>query len=178
MRPEVLVIAAGATSVLPEIPGIKKGLVVTAVDLLLGKKEVGERVVIAGGSSMGCEVGLYLAQRGKKVTIVEMMGDLASDLFADNRANLLQLLTEYKVSLLTETRVIEVLDTGVVVEEGLAKRELGADTVVLALRLKSEVGLLRALGGKGPEPYVIGDCVQPGKIIDAIWGGFRTARLI
>jgi hypothetical protein len=44
--------------------------------------------------------------------------------------------------------------------------------------LRSEVGLLRALGGKGPEPIVIGDCVQPGKIIDAIWGGFRTAHLI
>jgi 2-enoate reductase len=178
MKPEVLVIATGATSVLPEIPGIKKGLVVTAVDLLLGKKEVGERVVVAGGSSMGCEVGLYLAQKGKKVTIVEMMGDLASDLFADNRTNLLQLLVEHQVSLLTETRLIEVLDTGVVVDGGMSKRELKADTVVLALGLKSEVGLLRALGGKGPEPIVIGDCVQPGKIIDAIWGGFRTARLI
>jgi NAD(P)H-nitrite reductase large subunit len=125
---------------------------------------------------MGCEVGLYLAQKGKKVTIVEMTGDLASDLFADNRANLLQLLTEHKVSLLTETRLIEILDTGVVVNSGLAKRELKADTVVLALGLKPEVGLLRALGEKGQRLLLLGIVRSPGR--SSMQSGGGSARLV
>jgi len=178
-KPEVLIIATGATPVVPEISGIEKASVVTAVDLLLGKKEAGETVVIAGGGLIGCEVGLYLAQKAKKVTIVEMTKNIASNItFVDNRTDLLQRLAETGVELLTETKLMEIIDDGAVVNGKLGRRTIRADTVVLAVGLRSEEGLLKVLGGNEPTPIAIGDCVEPRKIINAIWEGFRIGRLI
>ena len=50
--------------------------------------------------------------------------------------------------------------------------------MVLAAGLKPKEELLAALEGKVPEVYTIGDCVEARKLINAIWEGFRTARLI
>jgi hypothetical protein len=53
-----------------------------------------------------------------------------------------------------------------------------ADTIVLALGLKPNNGLVEGLAGKTSEVYPIGDCTEPRKVINAIWEGFRIARLI
>lgn len=177
-NPEALIIATGATPIVPKIPGIGKPSVMTAIDLFLGNKEAGETIVIAGGGVIGCEIGFYLAQKAKKVTIVEMLEALASDMFEDNRKNLLQILTECGVTLLVETSLEEIIDGGAIVKNKMGRTKLKADSVVLALGLKSEGDLLNAPELKGLSPISIGDCVKPGKIIDAVWQGFRVGRLI
>ena len=59
------------------------------------------------------------------------------------------------------------------------KKSLKADTIVLAVGMTPiEDGLTAALEGKVPELYRIGDCVKTGRVIDAIWTGFRLARFI
>jgi hypothetical protein len=49
---------------------------------------------------------------------------------------------------------------------------------VLAVRLESNDALFEAVQGKVPEVYAIGDCVESRMVMQAIWEGFRTARLI
>ena len=179
MKPEVVFIATGSTPIIPEIPGVDKGKVVTCVDLLLGKREAGESVVVVGGGLVGAETALYLAQKGKKVTIVEILDSIARDAFSGNRMYLLKLLTEANVEMLTETNVLEITDEGIIIADKYGKRSIReADTVVLAVGLKPDRRLLETLEDKLPEIYAIGDCVEPRKVIDAIWEGFRTARLI
>jgi thioredoxin reductase len=58
------------------------------------------------------------------------------------------------------------------------KSLLETDTVVLATGMKPTTGFWEILRGKIPEIYFIGDCVEPRKVMMAIWEGFRTARLI
>jgi len=84
------------------------------------------------------------------------------------------------VKVLTNTEVVEITDDGPVVIDKMGERStLKADTIVLAVGMKpNDNGLAEALQGKVPEVYPIGDCVKTGKVIDAIWAGFRTARLI
>ena len=53
-----------------------------------------------------------------------------------------------------------------------------ADTIVLAVGLMPQRELVEAVQNKVPEVYAIGDCVEPRKVINAIWEGFRTSRLI
>ena len=179
MNPEVVFIATGGTPLIPDIPGIEKSKVVTAVDLLLGRKEAGETVVMVGGGLVGCETALHLAQKGRKLTIVETLDDIARDMCAPNRMHLLQLLKDEKVDILTESNVLEIKDEGVVIADKSGKRSiLSADTVVLALGLKSSDQLSETIRDKVPEVYAIGDCVEPRKVTNAIWEGFRTARLI
>ena len=179
MKPDVVFIATGSTSIVPEIPGVGKKMVVTAVDLLLGKREAGKSVVVVGGGLIGCETALYLAQKGKKLTIVEMLDGVMLDMYSANRMHLLKLLADANVSILTETKCLEIRDNGITIADKYGKRStLEADTAVLAVGLKSTEGLLEALKDKIPEVYAIGDCVEPRKVINAIWEGFRTARLV
>ena len=179
MKPDVVFIATGSTSIVPEIPGVGKKMVVTAVDLLLGKQEAGKSVVVVGGGLIGCETALYLAQKGKKLTIIEMLDGVMLDMYSANRMHLLKLLADADVNILTETKCLEITDNGITIADKYGKRStLEADTVVLAVGLKSTEGLLEALKDKIPEVYAIGDCVEPRKVINAIWEGFRTARLV
>jgi len=180
MKPEVLIVATGSTPIVPEIPGIEKEIVVTAIDLLLGKKKVGERVIVAGGGLVGCETAVYLAQQGKRVTVVEMLEEIIPDVFEANKQHLLKLLAENGVVVLINTRLGRVTDEGAIVVNKRRRYEadLKADTVVLALGLKPERGLAQALEGKVPQLHVIGDCEEPRKIMDAVWSAFHTTRLL
>ena len=179
MNPEVVFIAMGAKPIIPQIPGVEKGNVVTAIDLLLGKKQAGESVLIIGGGLIGCETALYLAQKGKKLAVVETLDSIARDMYKANREHLLKLLDDKEVDILTNAKVLEITDDGIIIADKYGKRStLAADTVVLALGFKSDEILVEALRDKVPELYVIGDCVEPRKVINAIWEGFRTARLI
>jgi len=179
MEPEVIFIATGSTPIIPEIPGVEKGKVGTATDVLLGRKEAGESVVVIGGGLVGCETALYLAQQGKRLTIVEILDSVARDMFAVNRMHLLKLLADTDVRILTGANPLEITDEGVTIADKDGKRNtLKADTVVLALGLKPNRRLEETLRDKVPEIYAIGDCVEPRKVINAIWEGFRFARLI
>ncbi len=97
----------------------------------------------------------------------------------DNRLHLSELLDEADVEILTETSALEVTDEGVTIADKHGKRStLEADTVALAVGFKPDGKLSEALADKVPEIYTIGDCVEPRKVINAIWEGFHTARLI
>jgi len=179
IKPEVVFVATGATPIIPEIPGVEKGNVVTATDLLLGRNEAGESVVVVGGGVVGCETALYLAQKGKKLTIVEVLDNVMRDIFVASRMYLLKLLGDANVEILTDTKVLEITDKGIAIADKDGKRStLEADTVVLAVGFKPNGGLSRILKGRVPELYAIGDCIEPRKVINAIWEGFRAARLI
>lgn len=179
-KPEVVIIATGSTPIIPEVPGIEREIVVTAIDLLLSRKQAGDRVVVAGGGLVGCETAVYLAQQGKRVTVVEVLDRILTGVFEANRQHLLKLLAENYVSVLTNARLGRVTDEGAIVvnKRRRYEAELKADTVVLALGLKPERELAQALEGKVPELHVIGDSEEPRKIMDAVWSAFYKTRLI
>jgi len=176
--PDVAIVAGGATEMTPEIPGVNESIAVNAIDVLHDKAEVGNEVVVAGGGLVGCDVAVFLAEKGKKVTIVEMLPEIAQnvELFAGSRSTLLLLLAQKGVNSVTDTNIEEITNEGVTVsdQEG-AKSTIKADSVVLALGFKPETGLFEALKGKVPELYTIGDSLAPRKIGDAINEGFYRA---
>jgi len=179
MKPDVVFIATGSTSMIPKISGVEKEKAVTAIDLLLGKKKAGKKVVVIGGGLVGCETALYLTQQGKKVTIVEILDNVVTDIFVAARMHLLKLLAEADAKVLTSTNVLKIADEGVTVADKDGKQSiLEADTVVLACGMTSKEELSAALKDKVPEVYTIGDCAEPRKVINAMWEGFRLARLI
>ena len=69
-----VVIATGSKARKLPIAGIEKSI--EACDYLLGKKAVGDKVIIIGGGLTGCEIALDLYQKGKTPVIVEMKNDL------------------------------------------------------------------------------------------------------
>lgn len=178
-NPEVVIVATGAVPLIPRITGIGRDNVFTALDILLGKNGLGSSVVVVGGGLVGCEVAVYLQKKGKSVTIVEMMKRLVpEEINLNSRMGLINMVTESKVKVLTGTELLEVVGQGVLVNAEGARKELKADSVVLAVGFKPESTLRDELEGKVPELFAVGDCVEPRKIINAIWEGFHTSRLI
>jgi len=178
LRPDVVIIATGAKPLIPNIPGVKGGNVVTADDVLREKVAVGEKVVIVGGGVVGVETADYLLEKGKRVVVVEKLKTVASDMVEPNRTYILMKLRENGVEILTETRVEEITERGVVVYGKGGRRTFEADTVVLAVGREPNNELIRALRFVVPELYAVGDCLIPRKIEDAIRDGFITANFM
>jgi 2,4-dienoyl-CoA reductase-like NADH-dependent reductase (Old Yellow Enzyme family)/thioredoxin reductase len=180
LKPDAVIVATGSSMSVPEIPGFHNPFVTTALKLLSGEFKVGERVVVAGGAAMGCEIAAHLASQGKKVTVVEMVGDLALDLTEPRaRLTLLQLLKERGVATLVNWKLEGIEDGKVILaDRNWNKQELTTDSVVLALGLTPNRELVKPLTESFKEIQVIGDCREPRKIYQAIHEGAFAGRAI
>ena len=180
-KPDEIILASGSTSLVPDIPGIDNAKVVTAIDAFLGKKEVGDKVVVVGAGLIGSEAALWLAQMGKKVTLIEKLSKLMPEAI-DHNANkemLVDMLTFNGVEQMTNTALGEVTDEGIkVVEEDLGIRSIQCDTVVLAMGLKPEDSLAKELREKKYRVYKVGDCQDPRIILNAVWDAYKVANSI
>lgn len=176
MNPDVVFVATGGVPTIPRIPGVEKKHVLNAIDLLLGKGDVGGSVLVVGGGLVGCETALFLAERGKIVTIAEALDCVAGDAFLANRMHLLKLLGDVGVNILTATTVLEIREDGAsVAVAGKKTSEVKADTVVIAVGLQPNTRLLDTVRDKVPDVYAVGDCVEPRMVMSAIWEGFHAA---
>lgn len=175
MHPEAVVIATGGFPVIPPIPGIDNATVVTAQDVLAGKVTTGPQVVVLGGGMVGCETGYFLAVRGKKVAIVEVLKRLAGDMGPMVRRRLMDGLRYHQVTMLTETKCEGLTPGHVTVITGEGQRSvLPADTVIIAAGYQPERELYGALKDIIPELYCIGDAARTQGIREATLDGYRT----
>ena len=179
LKPDVIFVATGSTPIIPNIVGVEKDNVVTAIDLLSGKKEPGDSVIVIGGGVVGCETALHLAQKGKEVTIVELQDNIGRDMYTVNRMHLVKLVSDSGIRLLTQSKVLEITDKGILFSHQNGRQEsLEADTIVVSVGMKPRHDLAEKLSGQDLEVYAIGDCTEPRKLINAIREGYRIARCI
>ncbi|MBW2344716.1 MAG: FAD-dependent oxidoreductase [Deltaproteobacteria bacterium] len=123
---------------------------------------------------IGVETAEFLADRGSKVTVVEMLKAVATDVGPTIRWGFLARLSR-KISILTSTEVIEVKEKGVVVSDPEGNRkEIHCDTVVIASGLDGRADLVEPLKKKDAEIYVVGSCRKPGQIADAVEDAFSV----
>lgn len=177
-NPDVIILATGARPYIPDIPGIESQKVCTAWDILKGKTAAGEKVIVIGGGNVGLETAEYLAEKGKRVTVLETLSEVGVDVEPTNRKVLLERLKDHGVDILTKVNVIEITDHGIVLMIGHDKKTLNADTVILALGATSNKQLEDLMHGESWEMYSIGDCTAPRNILEAIHDGAWVARQI
>jgi 2-enoate reductase len=178
MNPDLVVIAAGGEPLVPDLLGLRGDQVMTAVDVLLGKKEPGENVLIVGAGIVGCETAVFLADKGKKVTLIEKMGRLIPEpVFILNYSALAEMVSKSGVQVYLNCSLLGVDGSGADVEMEGGRRHLDADSVVLAMGFRPVDTLEKELTARGKEVVVIGDALKPGKVMDAVWEGFHAARL-
>lgn len=180
LNPDVVILATGSRPLTSYIPGIDQNNVVYAQDVLLGKVKVGVNIAIIGGGQVGAETAEYLAEKGKKVRLIEMMAAIATDMPTLSRLPLLNSLEDYGVEIITDAEAEEITKEGVVVKKKNKKEIIPADTIVLALGSEPNRELLSKVREKYPNIhiYIVGDASTPGKIIGAIHEGFEVALKI
>ena len=178
-QPDVVILATGGEPVIPDIKGARGTRVVTAWEILEGKRPAGQKVLIVGGGLVGCETADFLGEHLHEVSLIEMLPEIAGDIPMPVRFFLMGRLKEYGVRILTETSVLEFLEDGVVVSrEGRESRLQDFDTIVLALGTRPVNGLKDLLEKEIPELYVIGDALAARKAMEAIEEGARTSLSI
>ena len=179
IRPDVVILATGVIPFVPEIPGIDRENVLTVEEVLSGR-EVGERVVVIGGELVGCETAEFLADRGKKVTIMRRGKEMATRLEPMTRSLLMRRLRQKGVEMVVGVRAYEQITERELVfvnEHGL-KESREFDTLVLACGALADDKLLQELGAKVAEIRMVGDCVKPRNLLSAIHEGAAVARQI
>lgn len=153
-----------------------------AEDIYLNPAKAGKRVVIVGGGLVGCELGLWLAQKGHEVTIVEMapfiLGGPHSEIPFPNKDMLKDLLKFHGVSIYTDTKVDDIQNKMIKMHKGDEKVELDADTFVTAVGYQPQNTLYQELSSSQKQVYCIGDSRKVHNIMQAIWDGFEIGNAI
>ena len=178
-NPDAVILAAGAKPLIPPIPGIDGKNVKTAHEVFV-TGDCGERVVIIGGGLVGVELALSLDQKGKSVTLVEMLDQVL--LNAEHSYNAQQgldsLLDQSNLTILTGTTVQSINESGITLSADGETTELPCNTVVIAAGYAADHSLGEALEGKVNQVFTIGDNKTPGRIFHAVHQAYHTVRLL
>jgi N,N-dimethylglycine/sarcosine dehydrogenase len=180
-RPDVVVVATGSHAFVPALPGLDGKHVVTDRDVLLGRAEVGERVVVVDDvhTQQGLSTADFLLEQGRRVEVVSRLFYAGQDVGITSIVPLYTRLFAKGVVFTPHTDVVAVEGSTVVVANvytGEERRIEGVDTVVLSMGARSTDALFRALRGRVPALHAVGDCVAPRGVHHAILEGTRVAR--
>lgn len=206
-KPDFVLVAEGAEALIPPIPGAADPGVFNAWEVLRDNPFLGKRVAIIGGGSVGLETALFVAAKGtitpeilhflftyeaesierlrelmfqgsSRVTVFEMLPKAGKDVGKSTKWILTDNLKRYGVKVNTSAKVISIQSSTLIYEKDGESFRQAFDSVILASgsrpvqRLSREIEALKI-------PYaVIGDCIKPGKINDAIHAGFLAGTAI
>ncbi len=162
---EIIIATGSRPNVIP-VKGVKE-YGIEAVDFLLGKREVGENVVIVGGGLTGCEIAYELYLHGKKPVIVEMQDDLITTkgICLANTSFLRDFFKANNVPVHLETALSEVREGGVLVKtKDGSEIEIPADSVIMSVGYKPA-----PLAKKSRHVHIVGDASSVGNLRTVIW---------
>ena len=174
---EAVINAVGAHSAAPRIPGIDSVNVADAWRVLAGEQQVYGTVAVIGGGMVGCETAEYLAARGCKVSVIEMMDKIAAGESTTILPTLLENYKTYGVEQYPSHKVKEFRMDAVVCEnKDGAEVTIPCDYIVLAMGARSNAFDAAALEAAGIPVYSIGDAAgKAADISNAIRTGYDTA---
>ena len=172
LRPDAIVIATGSSPLVPE--SFRSPRTHTVLEVLSGEVELGSKVVIIGGGGNGAETAEYLAERGKKVTLIEQLEAIANDIPPPVRMWLLFSLQKLNVEMMTNTVVESVSEEGVNLRRGDKKFSVEADSIVVAVGHTPNTEIVDDLKKLGCEVHMCGDINEPRDIRFAIKEGFEV----
>ena len=174
---EAVINAVGAHSAAPRIPGIDSVNVADAWKVLAGEQQVYGTVAVIGGGMVGCETAEYLAARGCKVSVIEMMDKIAAGESTTILPTLLENYKTYGVEQYPSHKVKEFrMDTVVCENKDGAEVTIPCDYIVLAMGARSNEFDAAALEAASIPVYSIGDAAgKAADISNAIRTGYDTA---
>lgn len=166
-RYDVVIAAVGAQPIMPKLPGVEGDNVMVATEAIMHSEKVGSRVVVIGGGEVGVETGMFLAQQGRDVTVIEMRDELAADTTFIHYRSMFQAAWEAIPSFhCVLNATAKEISAGQVVytDHDGQEHTLPADTVVLSVGMRAKSDEALSFYGAAPRFYMIGDCKQPGTI--------------
>lgn len=180
-RYDVVIAAVGAQPIVPRIPGADGANVTVATDAIMHKEKIGKNVVVIGGGEVGVETGMFLAQIGHEVTVVEMRDELAADTTVMHYRSMFSAAWEAIPTfhyVLNATAKEITADHVTYTDKGGVDHDLPADSVVLSVGMRSNSDEALSFYGTNPGFYMVGDCRKPGTIQTTNRSAYVTANNI
>ncbi|RKY54117.1 MAG: tRNA uridine 5-carboxymethylaminomethyl modification protein, partial [Candidatus Neomarinimicrobiota bacterium] len=172
IEPAGVIMATGAEPFVPF--SIVEDMVYVYDKILYGTiKFKNKSIVVAGGGLVGCETANFLAENNK-ITIVEMLEEIAPGVETVTRNHLINELKEKGTKIMTKRKVIDIKKGEIILENTVngQREKIKCDAIVVAT------------GGKPHNPfiideisnYVVGDAKEVRKIVDAVREGYMAAK--
>jgi len=206
-NPDFLIIAEGGQPAVPPIEGADDARVMSAWHVLRDNLFVGKNVAIIGGGSVGLETALFVASKGtispdilhflftydaecveklrelmfqgtSRVTVFEMLPKVGADIGKSTKWMVMNNLKRFGVKIIADAKVSKIEHGNIFYEQNGSCEQLNFDYVIVATGSISVRQLSAEVSRLGIPMATIGDCVCPGKISDAIHGGFLAALQI
>jgi 2,4-dienoyl-CoA reductase (NADPH2) len=204
IAPDHVVVAQGAKPLVPVIDGTDDACVLSSWDVLKENPFLGKKVAVIGGGAAGLETASFIAQKGtltpemlhflmtydaleterikhymfngtSRVTVFEMLEKAGQDVGKSTKWILMSNLKRYGVDIKTSARVLSIRDKAVTFEIDGNEETRVFDAVVMASGAIAADTLEKEILSLNISFSTVGDCIKPGKINDAIHGGFLTA---
>ena len=181
---DAVIVSIGARPVIPPVSGIvlpdgaHPQNVIGAREAFIDPEKVGNTVVILGGGLVGVELGIFLAQSGRSVTIIELLDSLNNGGNHLHAKGLAVELNKYGIGVNLNTMPLEITDAGVLAESGGIRKMFPADTVIYAIGYSPLQDEAKAFYACAKEFYVLGDCISPRNITNATSAAYEISRSI
>jgi len=178
---DAVLMAVGAESIVPDIPGVKGKNVVHATHVYGKEDALAKDVVVVGGGETGTETAMHLEEKGHNVTVLAETKMLAPDAM---RVHFYEGLTaswknHKNCKAIFEARCNGITENGVTyIDAGGKQQSIEAGSVVLAVGMKAKSDLALAFAGTSPWFYMIGDCYEAADLQRAIRSAFSIASTI
>lgn len=177
---EAVFAALGARAKKPAIPGADGANVFTPLEVY--EKELGERVVVVGGSETGVETGLYLARTGHQVLLISRQERLAKDA---QPVHYIETLTRVYNSqpnfdYVKYAKTTQIGADFVRYEDDEGEHTVPCDSVVLCggvAPLQDEaIALIEAFDAG--QVRILGDCKKPGDVRTGLKSAYIAAMML
>ena len=178
MEPYAVIVATGAVPFTPPIPGVDKSHVLSAHDVLREKPEVrGKKVAIIGSGMAGLQVAEQFFDKDNKITVYEMVNEIAPGANPSNKGALIGLLMDQGSEFKTCHKLMSIGDGTLEFEDLAAGTRVTeeADVVVMSLGVRPRNEVREMMEGKVENLRFVGDCTGTGLIPEATWSGFEAA---
>lgn len=179
MGADIIILATGSVPVMPKVSGIDDEKVIGCMDAFAHPEKIGQKVVVIGGGLVGCEIALDYAQEGKTVTVVEALPKILSAGIPSpipNGQMILDLFEYHHVTVLENHKFSAVENGKAVLDFNGQKKELEADSIVIAVGFRPTPSMAQELHGCGAVVYEIGDGQQVSTILHAVWDGYEVGN--
>lgn len=199
-KPDAVLVASGGQYASLKVPGIDNPIVIdnkslhskletglkylnpqTLRNLTQVYLPIGQRVIVMGAEIHGVELAEFLAQRGRDVTLVDENpeSNLGKGIPRELMARLIAYIQTHGVKIIMGVKYEAIISQGLTLTTDYGIRKtVEADNILLALPLMSNTTLYDSLKGVVPEVYAIGDCNNPGLIVNAIASSNLVARKV
>lgn len=180
INPDEVIIAVGSEPIKLNVPGADLPHVTNSHDILADKVKVSGEVIVIGGGLVGLEVAEYLSGNVNKITVVEMLNEVAKDLGQLRKICVMENLYHEGIKTITEAKCVEIKENSIAIEKDGVIEEVPCDSVIVAIGARSRnfESISEYCKENNIKYHVIGDAVRARRALNCIEEASEVARRI